>query len=263
MFQPALIGTGYAAWRGMQAMKPALMAQLQADPAHQRDSDYFRANIATIQTAADLVADRRMLNVALTAFGLKDDLSNRAFIEKILAEGSLAEDAFVNRLSDQRYRDLSAAFSFDLSPPRTALSGFADEILLRFDANQFEVAVGQQQDDLRQALYTLRQLPEIISDGSSEDAKWFRIMGLPPLRRVFEVALGLPASFGQLDLDRQLAEFKTRSEQRLDPGGLAALAQGEVQEKLVQRFLLGQQINAVPVVSAGAIALTLLQASTR
>jgi hypothetical protein len=59
-----------------------------AAPALRRDTDHFAQTIAGVQTAADLVADRRLLRVALGAFGLQDDIDSRAFVRAILEQGT-------------------------------------------------------------------------------------------------------------------------------------------------------------------------------
>jgi hypothetical protein len=84
-------------------------------------------------------------------------------------------------------------------------------------------------------------------------------MGTPPLRKVFEVALGLPDSFAQLDLDRQLEIFKDRSESQLGIDRLSDLSDTEVLDGLVERYLLRDQVSQMQAQSANSIALTLLQ----
>jgi hypothetical protein len=48
---------------------------------------YFRANIGRVSTGAELVADERLLNYALTAFGLSDKADDPELIQQILDEG--------------------------------------------------------------------------------------------------------------------------------------------------------------------------------
>ncbi len=47
---------------------------------------YFEANIGKVETAADLVGDRRLLKVALGAFGMDGEIDKRAFLRKVLEE---------------------------------------------------------------------------------------------------------------------------------------------------------------------------------
>ena len=83
-----------------------------------RDTDYFAAKIGEIDSAEQLVSDRRLLSVALGAFGLHADIDNKYFIRKVLEDGVLKEDALANRLTDERYKSLTKAFGFgDFSVP--------------------------------------------------------------------------------------------------------------------------------------------------
>ena len=88
-FQPVIPFGGNAGWSFLQRTLESQQATFEKGTVLRRDVDYFRENIGNISTAADLVADRRLLNVALGAFGLDDDLPNKAFIQKT-CKGRLA-----------------------------------------------------------------------------------------------------------------------------------------------------------------------------
>ena len=83
-----------------------------SDRALKRDTEYFRENIGRVETAEDLVSDRRLMSVALGAFGLQDDIDNRYFIRKVLEEGTTNKKTLANRFADKRYKELSEAFGF-------------------------------------------------------------------------------------------------------------------------------------------------------
>ena len=212
MFQPVVPFGGFSGWsflnRTLDNQKEAFANSSEIS----REVDYFKENISKIQTAEDLVADRRLLKVALEAFGLGEDINNKFFIRKVLEDGTSADDALANRLSDKRYLEFSQAFGFgDLPGPNTVLSDFGTKITSAFKERQFETAIGDQNEDFRLALGIERDLTDIAGKDLQEDTLWFTIMGNPPLRKVFETAFNLPQSFGTLDLDKQL---ETRSEER-------------------------------------------------
>ena len=73
-FQPVIPLAGYAGWTFLKRTMEKQQAALQATPANQRDEAYFRANVGKVNSAKELVADRRLLKVALTAFGLEADI---------------------------------------------------------------------------------------------------------------------------------------------------------------------------------------------
>ncbi|WP_371055917.1 DUF1217 domain-containing protein [Rhodosalinus sp. K401] len=263
-FQPVLPVGGLAGYRFLERTAETQQAALRQSPALARDTDHFRERIGGIETAAELVADRRLLRVALGAFGLQDDLPNRFFIQKILEDGTARPDALANRLTDDRYKAFAEAFRFaDATTPPTREAGFASEIIARFEAQEFEIAVGRQDETMRLALFAARELGTIAASGAGADTQWFRIMGTPPLRRVFETALGLPRAFGQQDIDQQLETFRTRSERIFGSGEIAQFTNEAARDTLVRQFLLRAQIEAAPSPSPGAIALTLLQSAPR
>jgi hypothetical protein len=263
-FEPVLPLGGLPGWTLLNRTLAQQTDLFNKSPQIVRDTDYFEQTIGSIRTAEDLVADRRLLRVALGAFGLQDDIDSRAFIRTILEEGTVRDDALANRLADERYRQLADAFAFaDRPVPRTQLSDFGSQITAQFRQRAFEVAVGDQDEALRLALNVRRELSDVAGDDAAEDTRWLRILGNAPLRRVFEVALGLPESFAQLDLDRQLDEIKDRASRQLDISNLSELTEDDVQEALIRRFLLRDQVADFTAQSSQSIALTLLQAAPR
>lgn len=264
IFQPVVPFGGLAGWAFLNRTMERQTELFNRSPVIVRDTDYFERRIGSVKTAEDLVADRRLLRVALGAFGLSEDIDSRALIRKVLEEGVARDNSLANRLTDRRYRQLAEAFGFGDGPvPRTQAAGFGREIAQRYSRREFEVAVGDQDQALRLALNSQRDLSDIGAEQTGANTKWLRILGTPPLRQVFETALGLPRSFGQLDLDRQLEILKTRAARQLDVSDPAQLAEPQIQDQLIRRFLMRDQINGLAVQSAQAIALSLLQAAPR
>ncbi len=263
-FQPLLPLGGLPGWVLLNNTLDRQTELFNKSPAIVRDTEYFEKNIGNVRTAEDLVSDRRLLQVALGAFGLGDDLDSRALIKKVLEEGTSDTGSLANRLADERYKKLSDAFGFgDLGFPRTSLAGFGREITDRFSSIEFEVAVGAQDESLRLAMNARRELSEVLQSGGSENAMWFTIMGTPPLRKVFETALGLPSSFGQLDIDRQLETFKEMANDKLGVESLDDLNTDEAKEDFVRQYLLRDQLASFQAQSSNSIALTLLQSAPR
>lgn len=260
-FQPVLPLGGYSGWKVLQASLENQKARFAEAPAQSRDREYFKEKIGTITSAEDLVSDYRLLRVALSAYGLQDDLPNRAFVEKVLADGVTSDDALSNRLADKRYRAFSEAFGFGGTlPPSTQSPGFADKILTRFDAQSFEVAVGQQDTDLRLALEAAREVPVIAAADTSDTTAWLSVLGNTALRQVFETAFSLPSTIGAVDLDQQLDAFRKGAERVLGSSEFSALTDPNLVEDLVHAFTLQSQIAAGPsAFTRGASAVTLLQ----
>ena len=260
-FQPVLPMSGYTGWRFLQRTLDTQQAAFSDSAPVARATDQFREKIGEVRTAADLMANRDMLQVALGAFGLDEDINNKFFIQKVLEEGTLNEDALANKLSDSRYSDLAKAFGFgDFDTPRTVLSTFADEIIDRYEARQFERAVGDQDNTMRLALNAGPALTDITASGSN-NAQWFGMMGNAALRSVFEVALGFSSSCGAIDLDQQLTEFKARAKATFGTDQMSEIAGEDAQEKLIRLYMLRTETSAPGGFSSGSVALSLLQSA--
>lgn len=259
-FQPVLPLEGYVGWRFLQRTLESQQSAHAGTAAAQRDEGYFRDRIAAVNTAEELVADRRLLRITLTAFGLEDDLPNRAFVQKALESSIYDTGSFVNRLTDKRYFQLAEAFGFgDRAVPRNKFVGFANTMLEKYRDRSFEVAVGAQNDQMRQTLAAQRDLPELAAKDASEATRWYTVLGTPSLRAMFEQAFNLPSSFGTIDVDRQVEVLKERTARLTGSDSVAQFAEPEALEALTRRFFLVGQISQIQASSSQANALGLLQ----
>ncbi len=261
-FRPAIPFDGLAGWAFLKRTAAAQRAAFDASPMLARDEAYFRAKIGQVMTADDLVADRRLLGVALGAFGLDADIGNKAFIRKVLADGTLREGALSNRLADKQYRAFSAAFGFgDYPTPNTVGAGFADKLVAAWKERRFEGAVGEQSNALRLAMNAGRELPALAARPISDEAKWLTVLGNRPLRELFQTAFNLPPQFVSLDLDRQVEVLRSRSAAAFGTSELKSFAEPAAMERLTRRFLaMGQIAAAASPAAPASAALTLLQA---
>lgn len=261
MFQPIIPIGGLGGWRFLQETYDRQFAAFTQSAQLQRNSDYFRENIGKIETAEELVSDRRLLTVTLAAFGLQDDINSQFFIRKILEEGTTADDALANRFSDPRYAEMSEAFGFGPGEfLKVGQPDFVEAIITRFETIEFEVAAGQQNEAMRFALYAEREMGLLANEDMSNDAKWFTLMSEPPLRKIMETALGLPQAFGQIDLDQQLSVFQERAKREFGTDDLSIFNDPEVVQDLITKYVVRDQIASFNnSFSSNAIALTLLR----
>jgi len=262
-FQPIVPQTGYVGWRFLDRTAETQRVAFEKSPELLRDLEYFKENISKATTAEDLVNDRRLLKVALGAFGLEDDLDKRAYVLKALVEGTDADDSFANRMVDKRYQELSKAFGYgNLFGARVARSDFAKSIIDPYKVQKFEVAVGESDESMRLAMVFVREIGEFSNSDSADDSAWFKVMGNPPLRKIFETAFGLPNSFGLLDVDKQRDVFRDKARKMFGDSSLAVFRESENVDKMLRTFFVRKQISessdtGVP----GTTALTLLQNS--
>ncbi|MEM9966517.1 MAG: DUF1217 domain-containing protein [Pseudomonadota bacterium] len=261
MFQPVIPSVGLTGWRFLQQTYDTQFETFSRSRVIQNDAEYFRESIASVTSAEALVSDRRLLTVALGAFGLQDDINNRFFLQKVLQDGILNQDALANRLADKRYRNFSEAFGFGPSEfLQTGRSDFPERIIGQFEANAFEIAAGEQDGAMRIALYAQRELEVLAVSEASTDTKWFTVMGDPPLRELFERALNLPNTIGQIDIDQQLDIFKDRARFVFGTDGFDQFRQDSARQDVITKFVIRDQASQLNAgFSSNAIALTLLQ----
>lgn len=261
-FVPAVPLSGLAGLRFLERTGDAQQAALSQSPSIARDLNYFKEQIGSISTAEELVSDFRLMRVSLGAYGLDEDLGKTAFLRQILEDGTESEDAFANRLVDQRYRDFARDFGFgNTLGARTGLPSFQRETVARFEVRQFEIAVGNQDESLRLALAFKRDVAS-LSQGAT-DATWFSVLGNRPVRAVFDAAFGLPDSFATLDIDSQKETYQDRAARVTGSRDFAAFADADNVDAILSKFLLREQIDAGPTATTpGAGALTLLQGGT-
>lgn len=260
-FQPVLPLAGFAGWSFLKRTMPRQQVVQQASPVLQRDEAYFRDRIGKVRTAEQLVNDKRLLRIALTAFGLEGDLNSKAFVQKVLEGGTLKEGSLANKLANKQYQKFSAAFGFgDFSVPRTAISTFPEEILAQYRIRSFETAVGQQNNDYRLALNAEREIPALAAREISETAKWYSVLANPPLRQVVQTAFGLPKSFAAIDLDQQVSVLRERTRAAFGSPDVGQFRDPARMDALVRRFMLQAQTQDLGGGSSpAAIALTLLR----
>lgn len=263
-FAPVVPFGGQAGWAFLQRTRPAQQAAFEQGGRIARLSGNFAERIAQVTDAAALMADRDLREVALKAFGLGDDIDSRHFVEKVLTSDLSDPASLARRLSDKRYLALARAFGFgpgDL--PRTGEPGFAQGIVDAFHERGFEEAVGQTNASMRLVLGLERELESLAGQEMTDAARWYSVMAAAPLREVFETALGLPDSFGALDLDRQLADFRDRAQSVFGTDAVADFADPELRQRLIERFLARDQAQAALAAGPasgvrGAVALALL-----
>ncbi|MEM6439022.1 MAG: DUF1217 domain-containing protein [Pseudomonadota bacterium] len=259
-FQPVVPLGGAPGWALLQRTEDRQREVFDARPDVSREAARFAELIPTAATAEDLVSDRRLLRVALTAFGLEDEIDKRALIQRALESDPSDPQSFANRLVDRRYRDLASAFGYgSLLGPKILDPGFADTITDAYRERRFELAVGESNPDLRLALNARRELARLARTSGVEENGWFAVLGDRPLRAVVEGALGLPEAFAQVDVDRQRDTLEERMQAAFGASSPKAFEDPDVLDDFINRFLIRAEAAAGPTFATpGAAALSLL-----
>ena len=260
---PVIPLPGVAGWSFLKRTMVSQQESFAASAPVKREMDYFRANIGRIDSAEALVADRRLLAVALEAYGLGDEVGKSAFIRKVLEEGTEDPAAMAARMVDTRFREFAAAFGFgDSKGAQTGIDGFAETVLARYKVRAFERAVGEVDESMRLALNFDRTMQDLATGSLSDAAAWYRALGDVPLRTVLESAYGLPSGFSQIDIDRQVETVRARTAGLLGSSLFATFADATNREDIIRRYLVREQVGDVTSPAArGLTALTLLQSA--
>jgi len=258
-YQPVVPLPGIAGWRFLERTQAKQQAAFESGAELKREIAYFEENIASVKTAADLVADRRLLKVALAAFGLEGEIDKKALIRKVLEEGT-GEGAMATRMTDPAWRRIATGFGFGDGEVRTGSAGFAAGIIASYKTRAFEAAVGETNNDMRLALNFRR---EIATLAAGKGGSWFAVLGSKPLRQVMEKALGLPSQFAQIDIDKQVEILRDRADGLFGSDSLTVFQDPANVDKVIDRFLARAQIESgAGATGPAANALALLQGLT-
>ncbi len=105
-----------------------------------RDKAYYDEHIGKVTTVDQFMGDYKLYSYALKAYGLEDQISAKGMIRKVLQSDLTDSTSFANKLSDQRYRDFAAAFSFGAGTATTAQSTSQTERLVEAYAERVDKA---------------------------------------------------------------------------------------------------------------------------
>ena len=193
------------------------------------ETSYYLSKVGDIQSIDDLMADRRLLNFALTAYGLDPSLEPPARIRQMLEGGIADPKSPANQLTDKAYVAFVTAFNFaeygEATTTRTPAQLASIDKFLR---QTLEQNAGKENEGVRLALYFERKASTLTN--------FYEILADPALAKVVRTALSLPDSFASADIDRQvkLFEEKLDIEDFTDPARL---------EKFLTRFTSLWEIN--------------------
>lgn len=258
-FTPVLPSSGLTGWNFLKSTLDKQTTAFNASVIESREVEYFQENIGSVETLDDLMGDRRLLSVALEAFGLGDEIDKGAFVRKIIEEGTEDSSAFAVRLANSDYIDLAETFDFSSGTLSLSEDDVAN-IVSNYQAHSFEEAVGESDEAMRLALNFEREITNLAASDTTEDGGWFSALGSIPLRTVLESAFQVPDGFSALDIDTQKDFLADRSRSLFGDSSVDAFNDPENVETVIRRFLLQEQIDNGPAAGTpGLAALNLLQ----
>src|SRR5690606_32906657 len=211
-----------------------------------QETAYFRDAIGAVESIDDLLDDPRLLDYAMRAYRVEGLELSRAELARLLEGGVSDPDSPANRHRDENVAKFVAAFDFATLGERTTTHVAAvHDTVSGYMRQTLEENAGLDNEGVRLALYFQRKAPDISS--------FYQILGDPALAAVVRTTLGLPDSFAQADIDRQVAAM----EKRLD---IEDFTDPEKLGKFLSRFSAMWDVNNNTAAMASP-ALTLLSGS--
>lgn len=250
---------GLSGWRLLQRTGDKQLQMVARDPQVARDRAHFEQAKVHYGSADAIVGDFQTLKVALTAFGLEEDLPNKAFIRKILESDLGDPKSLANRLSDKRYRDLAEAFGLGTEGARPDPEDVAQRVGASFLEREYERQVGEADPNLRLAMNARRELASMADRTSTEKTKWYEVLGSPPLRSVLEGALALPKDSSRMPIDAQMEMFRKAAERRFGSDFFRQLQDPARLDKVIDSFLVQAEVSESKSRGPYSVALAILR----
>lgn len=209
--------TTYTSYKLITADLTKSLQRVSEQPDVARETEYYLSKIGSIKTIDEFFADSRLYNYAMKAHGLEDMAYAKAFMRKVLTEGIDSEDAFANKLSDNRYKALVESLNFARhGEAATAFDRAQKGVADKYTRQTLEESAGEQNTGVRLALYFERTAPTITSA--------YEILADEALAQVVRAVLQLPDEFAAADIDLQAKTFEDAIdlEDLKDPAKLSA-----------------------------------------
>jgi hypothetical protein len=192
------VTTTYTSYRLIAADLTKSLQRVSEQPDVARETEYYLSKIGSIKTIDDFFADSRLYNYAMKAHGLEDMAYAKAFMRKMLVEGIDSEDAFANKLSDNRYKALVESLNFARhGEAATAFDRAQKGVVDKYMRQTLEESAGQENTGVRLALYFERMAPTITSA--------YELIADEALAQVVRTVLQLPDEFA---VDRQAKAYE-------------------------------------------------------
>lgn len=167
------------------------------------ETEYFKTNMAKVESIDDFLADDRLIKYAMYAFDIDADEFDPAFMRKVLEGGVADPKSFANQQTDKKFAEFAAAFDFmKYGEQTTTRKPAVDGAVASYMRQTLEEDAGTQNEGVRLALYFERKAPQVSS--------FMQILADPAMAQVVRTALGLPDAFATADIDKQAALFEKR-----------------------------------------------------
>ncbi|WKW50668.1 DUF1217 domain-containing protein [Rhodomicrobium lacus] len=168
-----------------------------ADPTVASQTEYYKANIASVTSPDELVNDYKLFSYALTAYGLGDQVYAKALYKQVLSEGADSKSLGA-KLGNLGTLELAKTFNFEENGTSTTTSEAVQTgVVDQYIAQKLEEKQGESNEGAQLALYFYRNASKIDSV--------YDILADKKLLTTVYTALGLSEYTAAMDIDRQAA----------------------------------------------------------
>lgn len=233
----ALLGLGSATLDYSVAVKAReqLGNLVNSQPQVKANVDYYKANAGSVTSVDDLLKNRRLLTVALGAYGLESQAGSTALLRKLLSEDPTSTSSLAQQMADPRYRAFATAFASLREDGGEAISKTEniDTVVTAFQQTQYEKAVGRNDTSARQALYFARVAPQATES-------IYQVLNDSTLGAVVREAYGLPEETAALDAKAQVRQLEAKG------FDYTKLSDPDYVNSLISRFLASKDASGAP-----------------
>ncbi|MDF1609506.1 DUF1217 domain-containing protein [Hoeflea sp. YIM 152468] len=203
-----------------------------SDPIIARDAKYYRDTIGSIKTIDEFLNNDRIYTYAMKAYGLEEMTYAKAFIRKILESDLADSNSFANRLEDNRYKALAAAYDFGKTVATKVVqtSSQIENLIGTYDQTiaSNDTFLQQETDYFVALTKTFTNVDDLFANTRTRDYV-FKAFNIDPktfdyqtIRNVITSDISDPASYVNTEFFPKLLEWDTilldLYDQRIEPG---------------------------------------------
>lgn len=167
-----------------------------------KEIDYFNTASKKFTSVDSLLKDSRATQYLLDAYSVGNEAIDTPTLKKILSSDPTAKDAFVNTLTNSNYKKMATDLRLDKGMDKLTKADYLETLKTNYIQNEFEEALGQQDNALRQAAYFARNTGTINSV--------YAMLGDKVIRDVVTSTFNLPKELAVQSIETQAAVLAKR-----------------------------------------------------
>ncbi|MCA6106270.1 DUF1217 domain-containing protein [Bradyrhizobium cenepequi] len=212
----------YASYNSVVRNLQQSLTRVAQQPDVARSAAYYQENIGDVRTVDDFLKDDRLYQYAMKAYGLEDMIYAKAFMRKVLESDLLDANSFANKLTDKRFREFAAAFSFTGADTPAAQSSTQTDDMVGLYTAQVQSRVEAIDEDTRYYNATIggvKSVDALLNDDrlrtyvfsafDIDDSNWSR----ETIRKVLSSDPSDPSSYVNTTLAPQRDELNAKIDQ--------------------------------------------------